>query len=79
MSAPMLSCAETIKRLDDYLDRELMADDLAAVELHLSRCAMCSEEFKVEKELLDAVRAKLARIRLPAGFRERLAVRLLQE
>ena len=76
MTAPMLSCHETFRQLDDYLDRELTAEDLAAVELHLAHCVVCSEEFAVERDLLEELRAKLLRVRVPPGVRERLAERL---
>ena len=74
----MLNCHETLARLDDYLDRELAAEDLAAVELHLHNCGRCSEEFAVEKDLMDALRAKLRRVRAPASLRGRISA-LLKE
>jgi mycothiol system anti-sigma-R factor len=75
----LLTCAETFAHLDDYLDRELSAADLAEVEYHLERCAVCSEEFGVEKELLADLKAKLNRVRMPDGLRERIAARLKAE
>ncbi len=78
MTTPMLSCHETFARLDDYLDRELTAEDLAAVELHLHNCTVCSEEFAVEKDLMDELRAKLRRVRAPASLRGRISA-LLRE
>lgn len=76
MSSGPLNCAETFGRLDDYVDRELSAGDLAAVEEHLERCAMCADEFVVERDLLDAIRAKLTRLRMPAGLMARISSRL---
>lgn len=75
MSGP-LNCAETFRRLDDYVDRELSADERTAVESHLETCAICAGEFAVEHELLEGIRAKLVRLQLPAGFMERISARL---
>ncbi len=72
----MTSCAETFRRLDDYLDRELSPAELTAVEAHLEICAICAAEFELEREVLEDIRAKLRRIRLPDGLRERISVRL---
>ncbi len=78
MTTPMLNCHETFAKLDDYLDRELTPEDLAAVERHLHICTVCSEEFAVEKDLMDALRAKLRRVRAPASLRGRISA-LLRE
>ena len=78
MTERMLTCAETFERLDDYVDRELRADEISAVEAHLTLCARCSEEFAVERELLDRVRATLGRIQVPADLRAKIAQRLRQ-
>lgn len=78
MNERMLTCVETFQRLDDYVDRELHADEIAAVETHLSACARCSEEFAVERELLDRVRATLGRIRMPSDLMAKIAQRLRQ-
>jgi anti-sigma factor (TIGR02949 family) len=71
-----LNCAETFRRLDDYLDRELSAPELAAVEAHLEQCLDCAGEFAVERGLLDQIRAKLARVRMPADLMARISSRL---
>ncbi len=76
---PQLSCAETLGRLDDYLDRELSAQELADVETHLEACSGCAGEFAVERDLLDAMRAKLAQMRIPEDLRKRIWERLARE
>ncbi len=79
MTTPnQLTCAEVFERLDDYVDRELAPADLREVESHLARCAACADEFAVERDLLMAVRAKLASIRVPADLRARIEARLRQ-
>lgn len=79
MSEPLLSCTETFRRLDDYMDRELSAEETVAVEAHLRACAMCSGEFEVERELLDAIRARLTRLRVPQELKARISALLDRE
>ncbi len=71
-----LTCAEAFRRLDDYLDRELAPDDVALVESHLATCEACADEFAVEQDLLDQLRAKLAQIKGPPGLLARISDRL---
>ena len=72
MSEPKLNCSETFMRLDDYLDRELTAGEMKAVEGHLAQCAACAGEFGVEKELLDGIRARLGRLRMPEALKAKI-------
>ncbi len=71
-----LSCAEAFSRLDDYLDRELAAEELAAVQAHLEACATCSGEFAVERDVLETVKTKLRRLAAPADLLSRISTRL---
>lgn len=72
MSAPKLNCSEAFMRLDDYLDRELTAAEMTQVEEHLEQCATCAGEFGVEKALLDTIREKLARLRMPEDLKAKI-------
>jgi anti-sigma factor (TIGR02949 family) len=60
-----LTCDEAIARLDDYLDRELSADEMALVREHLNTCAHCAEAYAFEGNVLDDLKGKLRRIDLP--------------
>lgn len=71
------TCEEALRRLDDYLDRELSAEEMTLVREHLETCAACASEFTFEARVLGEVREKLRRIVAPAELRERLR-RLLQ-
>lgn len=55
----MYDCAETYRRLQDYLDRELTPDEIVLVEAHLERCGMCAEEFRFEASVLHHVRTRV--------------------
>jgi mycothiol system anti-sigma-R factor len=65
-------CREAFRRLDDYLDRELTAEEMDLVRAHLNDCAVCAPEFEHEATWMRGVRDKLARIDAPAEFRARL-------
>jgi anti-sigma factor (TIGR02949 family) len=71
-----LSCEETFLRLDDYLDRELDAGERQLVEGHLADCEVCTAEYRFEATVLEGLRNRLRRVRLPDGVRERLLARL---
>ena len=60
-----LTCQEAFERLNDYLDRELSADEAALVRAHLETCAVCASEYEFEARVLDELRAKLRRIDVP--------------
>jgi anti-sigma factor (TIGR02949 family) len=60
-----LTCEETFLRLDDYLDRELSDEEMRIVRAHLETCAVCAHEYDFEHQVLERVRQKLARIKMP--------------
>lgn len=70
--ARRISCEEALRRLDDYLDRELDTRTLADVEAHLRECEACAREYRFERAMLDQVRAKLRAVTLPTALRDRI-------
>jgi anti-sigma factor (TIGR02949 family) len=66
------TCEETFRRLDDYLDRQLTADEARLVEEHLHECAACSREFVFEASVIQAVRRKLRRLSAPPALVDRI-------
>lgn len=78
MSGPdRMTCEEALRRLDDYLDRELRPEELHRVEGHLKTCEVCAREFGFEAAVVHSVKTKLQRIGVPGELRTRLA-RLLE-
>ncbi len=73
-----MTCEETFRRLDDFLDHELSASECLLVQEHLEICAICAAEFKFEADIWSEVRAKLQRTTVPPSLREKVA-RLLRE
>jgi mycothiol system anti-sigma-R factor len=68
-----LTCEETFRRLDDYLDRELSADEMVLVEQHLRTCAACAGEYAFEAGVLRTIRSKLHRLHAPPALRDRIS------
>jgi len=68
-----LTCEEIFRRLDDYLDRELSADEMRLVKEHLDTCAQCAREHAFDRRMLDDVREKVQRIEAPGDLRSRIA------
>lgn len=67
-----LTCEEIFRRLDDYLDRELSAEEMRLVKEHLDTCAQCASEHAFERRLLVDVREKLRRVDVPADLRSQI-------
>ncbi len=54
---PVLDCEQTVRRLWDYLDQQLPALDMQAVDKHLAECkAKCPSHFAFERAFLDIIR-----------------------
>ena len=73
-----MTCEETFRRLDDFLDHELSESERLLVQEHLEICAICAAEFKFEASIWSEVRAKLQRTTVPPSLREKVA-RLLRD
>ena len=68
---PEFDCEQTVRRLWDYLDAELGAVDLAAVDAHLAACDRCPPHFEFERRFLETVRAARNATLTPAPARTR--------
>jgi len=74
-----MTCEEVFRRLDDFVDRELSAEERQQVEEHLESCAVCAGEYRFEQSLIDELRAKLRRIQVPQRLRADITARLQRE
>ncbi len=52
-----LTCAETLKLLQQYLDGELTAEEARRVAQHLDLCTMCDEESALFRGIKDSIAA----------------------
>jgi anti-sigma factor (TIGR02949 family) len=72
MTLDRYTCLETVRRLDDYLDRELSAAETHEVERHLEVCDRCLQRFQFEGAVIDQLRVKLRRVAVPETLEARL-------
>ena len=71
----MISCAEAVRQLWDYLDGELPAVSRKAVEEHLSFCRRCCGEAEFAAELRSFLARESAE-EIPEDVRARLLATL---
>ena len=78
MSRPLNrhTCEEAFRRLDDYLDRRLSADEVRKIEEHLHICDACTREFTFEASVLDGVKHKLRHLAAPPDLLTRILAQL---
>ena len=72
MTLDRYTCLETVRRLDDYLDRQLSETERHEVERHLETCDRCLQRFRFEAAVVDDLRTKLRRVTVPSSLESRL-------
>ena len=73
------TCEEVVRRLDDYVDRELAPHEMQLMREHLETCAACAKEYAFAEATLRTIKAKLRRIEVPADLMAHVALRLAAE
>ena len=73
------TCEEALRRLEEFLDRELTPEETQRVQAHLDTCAACTGQFQFESRVLDGLREKVRRISLPPTLRDRISRRIDEE
>jgi anti-sigma factor (TIGR02949 family) len=73
------TCEEMLRRLDDYLDRELTPAEIARVQEHLQDCEACAREFGFEASVIRAVRTKLREVEVPKTLLDNISLALARE
>ncbi len=71
-----LSCQETFRRLEDYIDRELDSREMKLVQEHLEQCLVCAKEFDFEGTLIAELREKISRIEVAPNLIAKISHRL---
>ena len=77
--ADFYSCEEAVKRLNEYLDHEMTAEERVVVIKHLEICRSCLKHFSFEQTLVISLRQKASLVCMPAALRERLFLLLRDE
>ena len=70
--ADFYSCEEAVKRLNEYLDHELNAEERVVVLKHLEICRSCLAHFSFEQTLLVSLREKVSVLCIPDTLRAKL-------
>ena len=66
------SCEEAVKRLNEYLDHEMTAEERVVVLKHLEICRPCLKRFSFEQTLVISLRQKALLLCAPSTLREKL-------
>ena len=70
------TCEAILRQLDDYIDRELSPGDMHMVERHIEDCLRCADRYRFEISLMQEIRSRLRRIRLPGHLVASIRLRL---
>lgn len=70
------TCEEALRRLEDFLDRELSPEEMARVQRHLDTCAACTSQFQFERDVLAGLKEKVRRLSLPPELQEKITRRI---
>ncbi|MFM7322837.1 MAG: zf-HC2 domain-containing protein [Armatimonadota bacterium] len=65
-------CQEAVKRLNEYLSRELEEPEVDLVQRHLTQCKGCFDKFRFEETLLRTIREKAEQVTAPRDLRSRI-------
>ncbi len=65
-------CQEAVRRLTEWLDKELGPMEEARVQQHLNECSGCFARFHFEETLLHTIRTRVETLRAPAGLRDKI-------
>ncbi|MGE3913464.1 MAG: mycothiol system anti-sigma-R factor [Chloroflexota bacterium] len=69
-------CAETVKILGEFLDRELTACEVQTVQGHLDRCPPCLKVYRFEERVRRLVRVHCVGDCAPSALRDQIMARL---
>ena len=72
------TCEDVLRRLDDYLDRELSPLEMERAREHIETCEACAREQAFAATALQTLKAKLRRIEIPANLLDRLSLTLAE-
>ena len=77
--ADFYSCEEAVKRLNEYLDHEMSAEERVVVLKHLEICRSCLTRFSFEQTLVISLRRKVSVLCIPPTLREKLFLLLRED
>ena len=72
------TCEDVLRRLDEYLDRQLSSLEMERARAHIETCEACAREQAFAAAALQTLKAKLRRIEIPADLLDRLSLTLAE-
>lgn len=69
-------CAETVKLLGEFLDRELNTCEILTVQGHLDRCPPCLMVYRFEERVRRLVRVHCVGECAPTNLRDQILARM---
>jgi anti-sigma factor (TIGR02949 family) len=72
------TCEEVVRRLDDYVDRELSPREMQLMREHIETCAACAHEYDFAMATLRTLKSRLRRIEVPQDLMAHVALRLAE-
>ncbi len=73
------TCEDVLRRLDDYLDRQLSPSEMELAREHIETCAACAKEYGFSAGTLRTIKAKLRRIDVAPDLVDRISLALAEE
>jgi mycothiol system anti-sigma-R factor len=68
-----LNCKDAVKYLHQFLDKELLPDEIDIVQEHLDRCTNCRKRFSFQGEIKRLVRRSATQEAAPPNLKQRLS------
>jgi Putative zinc-finger len=72
------TCEDVLRRLDDYLDRQLSPGEMELARRHIETCAACAQEVGFSDETLRTMKGKLRRIDVASDLIDRISLALAE-
>ncbi|HKW48805.1 MAG TPA: zf-HC2 domain-containing protein, partial [Gemmatimonadaceae bacterium] len=68
------TCEDVLRRLDEYIDRQLSPREMELAREHIATCAACAQEVGFSAETLRTIKTKLRRIDIAPDFIDRISL-----
>ena len=72
------TCEEVLRRLDDYIDRQLSVREMELAREHIETCAACAREYGFSASTLSTIKTKLRRIDVAPDLIDRISLALAE-
>lgn len=67
-----MTCEEAVKKLYDYIDKELDQGVIRQIDKHLEICRMCCDHFEFEKRMKSLVQESCFQNRAPNYLKSKI-------